>query len=793
MSERKYLNNDWKFTEDAATDAAIPVRIPHTCKEFPYHCFDESACQMKCKYERALYIFEEWKEKVLLLTFEGAAHEATLLINNQEVYVHRCGYTAFTVDISEYVEYGKSNQLTLVLDTRETLDIPPFGNHSDIMAYGGIYRDVYLEIKEPSFIRDVFVRTRFQDGKAQAISKVKIEHKPVAAHIRQSIRRAGSDQDFTDVGYVSADKGNISFSMAGIRPWNTENPTLYEIRTELLSQGQVIDTFINRIGFRQVEFREDGFYLNGERMKLRGLARSQAYPYVGYAMPDSMQAYDADILKFELGVNAVRSAKYPASKAFLDRCDELGLLVFDEVPGSKYAGNVKWKNQELEDVKETVLQNRNHPSIVLWGIPVSDEIADEDFYQRMTGLIHKLDPDRKTAGVCTSEKDHIHQDVFAYDDFTCDTEGHFRKKSEVTSQTSMPYLISSFGGPVLPTKSYDCESHRMKHALLYSKALQEADSRSDICGSFGFCMTDFNAHKNYGSGDRVCYHGVMDMFRNPKLAAAAYRVYQKEKPVLELSSALTFGENPLQSLGDVYIYTNGDAVRMYRNDIFIREYPVTDHMPVLIDDFVGNILENESDFTPEQQEEIRKQLNHRARTGKFLDIKKGLFDRRTPVSRNDLNKLYEKYILGISEDVPKYRFDALRDGSVIASITRLPMKMHDLEIRVSSLKLKEVKAYDVASVRFRALDENGNILPFANNPLALKAEGSIELIGPKFITLQGGMGGTYVRTCGKKGHGKLLISGLQNLYGSPKEHRGEGIPYNNLTGGRGYEVNFDVE
>ena len=144
MSERKYLNNDWKFTEDAATDAAIPVRIPHTCKEFPYHCFDESACQMKCKYERALYIFDEWKEKVLLLTFEGAAHEATLLINNQEVYVHRCGYTAFTVDISEYVEYGKSNQLTLVLDTRETLDIPPFGNHSDILAYGGIYRDEYL-------------------------------------------------------------------------------------------------------------------------------------------------------------------------------------------------------------------------------------------------------------------------------------------------------------------------------------------------------------------------------------------------------------------------------------------------------------------------------------------------------------------------------------------------------------------------------------------------------------------------------------------------------------------------
>ncbi len=793
MSERKYLNNDWKFTEDAETDAAIAVRIPHTCKEFPYHCFDENECQMKCKYERALYIFEEWKDKVLLLTFEGAAHEATIYINNEKVCVHRCGYTAFTIDISEKVEYGKSNLLTVVLDTRESLDIPPFGNHSDILAYGGIYRDVYLDIKDPIYIKDVYIRTRYQDGKAQAISKVKIENNPIAAHIRQSIRKDGSNQDFTDVGYVPADKGSMSFTLANIQPWNTEQPTLYEVRTELLMEGKVIDTVITRVGFRQVEFRNDGFYLNGERMTIRGLARSQSYPYVGYAMPDSIQAYDADILKKELGVNAVRSAKYPASKAFLDRCDELGLLVFDEVPGSKYAGNVKWKNQELEDVKEMVLQNRNHPSIILWGIPLSEEASDVDFYQRMDAMIHKLDPERKTAGVCSSPHNHIEQEIFAYEDFSRDRNGRFSQKSDVTSNSETPYLISAFGGPAFPTKASDSESHRTKQALLYANALHEAENRTDICGTFGFNMTDYNAHKNYGSGDRICYHGVMDMFRNPKLAAAAYRVYQDGTPVLELSSALAFGEKPMQSLGDVYVFTNGDSVRMYRNDVLIKEYTVKDRMPVLIDDFIGNILADEPDFTEDEQSEIRSQLNYRARFGKFQEIKKGLFDRRTPVSHKDLNSLYEKYILGVPGEAPEYRFEALRDGEVIASLTRLPMKMHDLEIRVSSLTLKEVKTYDVAAVRFRALDENGNILPFANNPLALKAEGSIDLIGPKFITLQGGMGGTYVRTSGKKGPGKLLVSGLQNLYGSPKEHRGEGVPYNNLTGGRGYEIMFRVE
>ena len=104
MNDRKYLNNEWKFSEDAETDATVSVRIPHTCKEFPYHYFNESKCQMRCKYERPLFILDEWKDKTLLLTFEGAAHNAEVFINDEPVYEHRCGYTAFTIDITYRVE-----------------------------------------------------------------------------------------------------------------------------------------------------------------------------------------------------------------------------------------------------------------------------------------------------------------------------------------------------------------------------------------------------------------------------------------------------------------------------------------------------------------------------------------------------------------------------------------------------------------------------------------------------------------------------------------------------------------
>ena len=798
MNDRKYLNNEWKFSEDAETDATVSVRIPHTCKEFPYHYFNESKCQMRCKYERPLFILDEWKDKTLLLTFEGAAHNAEVFINDEPVYEHRCGYTAFTIDITDRVEYGKSNRIRVILDTRESLNIPPFGEHSDFLAYGGIYRDVYLDVKEKMHIQDVYVRTHFPGGRAQAISRVKVANPEPAVQIRQGIRLHGSDNDYTDVGYVSATKGTMAFSMGSIRRWEPDNPVLYDLRTELLAEGKVVDTVITRVGFREAEFRKDGFYLNGKKIKLRGLCRSQAFPYVGYAMPDSMQIEDANILKNELGVNAVRAANYPQSPAFLNRCDELGLLVVCEIPGSRYIGNIKWKNQELQNTKEMILQNRNHPSIVLWSIRVGESEEDDDFNRRISGLVRKLDPDRATTGVHRKPKEHMVEDVYAYNDFAAGLNGSAcRRKSEITPDAEKPYLISAFGGVSYPAKAGDDEARRLGQALLYSNVLHDVEQHVDVLGSFGWNMTDYNAHQNYGSGDRICYHGVMDMFRNPKLAAAAYQIYRDEVPVLELSSSLSFGENPMHSLGDVYAYTNADVLRTYRDGEPIKDYEVTKGMPVRIDDFVGNCLEAESDFTEEQRKEILNQLNHKACTGSFMEVreKKGFFGgkKTESVDESTLTRLYEKYILGNTGLVPEYRFDGVKDGRVVSGITRVPMKMHDLEIRVSATELREDNTYAVASVRFRALDENGNILPYANNPLALKAEGSIDLIGPKFITLQGGMGGTYVRTNGKMGMGKLMISGLQNLHGDPKDHRGDGTPYNNLNGGRGYELIFHVK
>src|SRR5699024_7271929 len=134
----------------------------------------------------------------------------------------------------------------------------------------------------------------------------------------------------------------------------------------------------------------------------------------------------------------------------------------------------------------------------------------------------------------------------------------------------------------------DCEAKRLEHALRHARVVSDAARQPGIAGSFGWCMFDYNTHRDFGSGDRICYHGVMDMFRNPKLAAAVYASQQEEKPVLEISSFMDIGEYPAGDLGTVGVFTNADRVDVYRNEMSAgsfapaKEYGGLAHPPVLI-------------------------------------------------------------------------------------------------------------------------------------------------------------------------------------------------------------------
>ena len=797
MGQRIYLDRDWLFAEnfdEKMISEAFPegdftkVCIPHTVKELPYHYFDEHAYQMVSAYARKLNIAKEWEGKKLLLTFEAVAHDATVYLNGEKVGEHHCGYTAFTVDISEHVRFGQENVLLVKVDSRESLNIPPFGFVIDYMTYGGIYRDVYLTVQNPAYIRDVFVTFKLADRyteetdrchSSKTLSRIEITGAGTRDLLRQSIRKKGTGE-YTLLGEVATtpiETGacELAFTVGEVELWDINHPVLYEMKTELIdSQGQVSDEVITTIGFRKAVFKKNGFYLNGRKVKIRGLNRHQSYAYTGYAMPDSMQRLDAEILKHELGLNAVRTSHYPQAQSFIDKCDELGLLVFTEFPGWQHIGDDAWKEQAVENVKDMITQYRNHPSIILWGVRINESVDDDPFYERTNKVAHMMDPSRQTGGVRCYKKGSFLEDVFTYNDFS--HEGKKKgceKKSDVTSDMERAYLISEYNGHMYPTKSFDWEEHRMEHARRHANVLDEVMAQENISGSFGWCMFDYNTHKDFGSGDRICYHGVMDMFRNPKLAAAVYAMQQDEEPVLELSSSMDIGEHPGCNRGDIFVFTNADSVRMYKNDTFIREFAASDspyrhlaHGPVRIDDYVGDLLEQNEDMSHDQAEAVKSLLNEVARVGlygmsKAMYLKAGRLMVQYRMKMSDAVELYNRYIGDWGGASTEYRFEAVKDGKVVRTLTKAPMKEQPLAVRVSHRELVEDKTYDVAAVRFELTDEYGNRLPFANDPVTLKAEGAITLIGPEVVALQGGMFGCYVRSRGEAGEGKLTLT-LQN-------------------------------
>lgn len=757
------FNNDWLFTEnfDAGFDEAVSVRLPHTAKEIPYNYINCRDYQMVCGYRKIFTAPGDWQGKKLILRFDGAAHEATVFCNGERVGYHACGYTAFCVDITDLVRLGGENVIDVRLDTRESLNIPPFGFVIDYLCYGGLYREVTLEVKEPEYIKEVLIEnTGLREIRVRIASEC-------GSLVTDIVDNSGA--------VISSAVGKaFELNVPEAELWSVDSPALYTARVRAMRGGECVDEKRLRFGFRTVKFKSDGFYLNGERLKIRGLNRHQAYAYVGYAMPRSVQELDAEILKNELGVNAVRTSHYPQSQHFISRCDELGLLVFTEIPGWQHIGDEDWKRQAVKNTYEMVRQYMHHPSIMLWGVRINESQDCDELYRRTNAVAHTLDSGRQTSGVRYIEKSRLLEDVYAYNDFShCGDNAGLKPKKSVTAKKHNGYLVSECNGHMFPTKAFDDERHRLDHALRHAKVLDAMYADDDISGIFPWCMFDYNTHQDFGSGDGICYHGVMDMFRNPKLASAVYASQSEDKPCCVVSSSMDIGEHPAGDIGRVYVFTNADCVRLYKDGVFVREfapsreeYPALPHPPVIIDDFIGELLITQEGFDEKTAAAVKECLLAVAKFGpsslppkilaKFarLMLLKGF-------KFSDGVELYGKYIGNWGGEATKWRFDAVKGGKLICSVTRSPGQRVHLEVSTSKTKLCEGDTYDAAAVRIRAVDEHGNLAPYWQEPVILKCSGPVMLIGPEIISLKGGSGGCYVKTCGSSGSAELCVNDIK--------------------------------
>mgnify|MGYP002622283519 CR=1 FL=1 len=786
------LNDNWIFYQKwsdglrgSRADGGVPVRLPHTVREMPYHYFDERAYQMESAYQRQLQIPAEWKGKRLFLTFEGAAHRAQVFLNGIGVAEHFCGYTAFTADISDTVRFGEENLLSVRLDSRESLNQPPFGGEIDFLTYGGLYRDVYLEVKDPVCMESVFYQPTLRDTpKTRGMSLDRLKQVTMTGNVQTSIvlskeayKRAQQRRlfvcQFLDNKQISnqplSPDGQTATLAGKVHLWDIASPVCYEIRTELRLDGETVDAHTDRIGFRHIQWKAKGFFLNGRQLKLRGICRHQSFPYVGDAMPESMQREDARIIRHELGCNAVRTADCPPSRHFLDGCDDQGLLVFAEIPGQTFIGDDKWKQIACQNTREMIGQHRNHPSVILWGVRIADSKDDDELYAETNRIAREMDPSRPTAGARDEAQTHLLEDVYTYDDYSHDGSNEvLEEKSEVTPDTGKPYLVSAYVGCSFPTKSYDNEARRTEQMLRHAAVLNAIADDGGIAGGFGWCMSDYFVHSGFGSGDGLCYQGIMDAFRNPKMAAQLYAAQAGQSNVLYVSSDMQTGEHSPDAFGETYLIASAPTVRMYRDGRLLKEYTTKDSPypkmrsgPVLVDDYLGDVLTKKEGYAGRQAKLLAFCLNQRAMYGQAASGKVklalaqlvGMYRMR----EDQIDSLYQKYIGTPRSGRSVFRFEALRDGKVVAELKKEPVSGMHLEVKCSHMKLVERDSYDVASVRVRAVDDAGNVLCYYDESMRLEAAGAVILIGPEVVPLRGGQSGFYVKSTGESGKGAVRI------------------------------------
>ena len=768
-------NDGWLFApvftpalvQPDRTEELTPVRVPHTVRPLPYNYCNENDYQRLSGYRKEFFAPKEWEGRTVLLTFGAVAHDATVFCNGRRMFHHGCGYTAFTVDLTAALRLGQKNVVAVRCDSREDLNIPPFGGQLDGLTYGGIYRAVSLDIKEPAYLRDIFIEAK-AEGDFRIYSSTVGE--TVGCTLQAEIRSPS--------GSRALYQGELSLpivgTLNGVHPWSLEHPSLYTLTVRLIRPGtnglpdRVLDERSTRFGFRTLQFVAGGLYLNGQRVELRGLNRHQSYAYQGYAMPDSIQRLDAQLLKKELGCNAVRTSHCPPSPAFLDACDELGILVFTEMPGWQHLGDDTWKAQALQNCREMVCQYRNHPSIFLWGVRVSGSADDEAFYKRTNETVRRLDPTRPTAGARSSRKSQLLEDVYAYNDYSYRGRGPgCEARGNVTPDTRKGYLISEFGGQQFPTKAFDDEPHRLAQALRYAAVLNDSIAQQGVAGSFGWCMTDYNTHREFGGGDRISYHGVMDLFRNPKLSAAVYASQKTPRApsdiVLEVSSGMALGDLPGGIPVACWVFTNAESVRLYRDNDFVAEFApdrrgrfaALPHPPIEIQDFVGSLLEKYEGLDRAAAPQVAAILNEMRRDAMELSPLSRARMLSLRLSAQELLRMYYKYIGVLGSPTSVYRFEAVWHGRAVKTVIREPVQSVRLECTVHNAILTDGPTWDCAAVSLRAIDQNGNLLPYCSEAVQLSVEGPVEILGPSVVPLRGGMAGTYLATTGEAGRAVL--------------------------------------
>jgi beta-galactosidase len=599
------FGSDWEFKREEANSNWEKITIPHTAKIEPLVVNNQF--QGTCWYQKEFKISNS-KNKKIFLYFEGVMQEADVWINDQKVTNHKGGYLPFTVDITSFLK-SRGNTIKVKVNNEDNPQFLPGKPLKDLdfNYYGGIYRNVYLITTNKLYITNAIQADKKASGgiyanfnevsKNGALGTIQVHLKneftlEKKANLKFILTdREGKKIEFKSEAFTinaNSDKA-ITQNIVVDNPklWSISKPNLYNLEVQVIANNKIIDSYSEKIGIRKSEIKEDGYYLNDEKLYISGTNEHQEYPYLGYAISDEAQYRDAVKIK-NAGFDFVRMSHYPHAEAFLNACDELGILVMNSLTGWQFFGNETFQKNALQDVREMARRDRNHPSIIFWEASLNETQMSDSFMAEAAKTLREELPFPRNYAACWIDNENY--DLFiparqhskALEYWTKYNKGN--RKIFIAEYGDWEYYAQNagFNQKEFSNLKEDERTSRQLRGFGEKRLLQQAYNFQEAAnsnrkgaqtiGEANWGMFDYNR----GYSNDLESSGVSDIFRIPKFS---YSFYQSQRDAdLILDTKLTSG--PMVTIAnywtntsplDVTVYSNCDEVGLYLNDVLVAK------------------------------------------------------------------------------------------------------------------------------------------------------------------------------------------------------------------------------
>ncbi|WP_288206214.1 glycoside hydrolase family 2 TIM barrel-domain containing protein [uncultured Parabacteroides sp.] len=759
------MNTDWAFFRGDVSDGSrinlddsgwISVVLPHIMQLETKHCGGNSIYDGVGWYRRYFKLPETDKDKRIVVSFEGVMTNCDVYLNGKKITEHHGGYMGFVADLTDHVDWNGNNVLAVRVSAEHDPLTPP-GKPQDKMDfyyYSGIYRDVRMVITDKIHITDP-LQEEIVAGGGQFITFPEVTKERARVHVSTHIRnQSDKNETLTLFSQLKDSTGNVVAAMKtpvdlqgqsdetvaqdlivdNPALWHPYTPHLYTLQTQILSGEKVLDETEEKVGIRTIRYTaEEGFFINGEKLYMRGANRHQAFANVGDAASNSMQVRDAIDLK-QGGYNAVRAAHYPSDPAFLDACDKYGLLVVECIPGWQFYNPDSTFIKRLYDVgRRMIRRDRNHPSVVLWETALNESRYPVSLAKEIQELSHAEYPGDQmyTAG------DYFgHADMEPYYDVFYKQVSKFPKDGDVMSNYPEDFIVVK---PLFTREWGDGVGEKPRVSLKENEEEQMRQCRSRIeqlngKGYFDWCMLDANPHmgghfvwsyNDYarGSQDETMYSGVVDINRYPKFSYFMLQSMRDKSvsqpglydgPMVFIAS-YNASADFTSSTTDITVFSNCDEVKLYRNDQLIGK-------------------------------QIREE--------------------RTPLYRPVVEKGGSPvFIFNTGEyEAGTLKAEALVDGKVVATHHVTTPEQPDhlvVDIKTNGI-IPVADGSDMIPVYFKVCDKNGSVVYNSQQEICIKVSGEGVLIGDTISRIginpqkvEGGIGFAFIRTTKKAG--KIIV------------------------------------